>query len=99
MPDAGTPTTLDWIFLIWFGLAAIISLHQAWANLVRRRISTFALDAVAVSLAMRFGKEAVKRRVAMATTNPKRLTFLGVTALLAGLAALLEIAEWLRGCC
>ncbi len=91
---ARIPSSTSWIFLILFFLITLISFYQAWENLLNNRFSRFSIDAIMLALINKFGSQQARKRAKISTKDGKRITLLGVYALLTGVGGIYAIIQW-----
>ena len=83
-------------FVFWIFVAlALALLYQSWLNLVKRRLTSFSMDAL-MFLYLRIvrGEGAVTKAKSLLRKEPKRLQTLGIIALLGAFAAVYVAVDW-----
>ena len=74
---------------------AVMFFHQAWENIVNQRVSKFSLDALFVTLGLRFGTHAMRKRIRNVIRSPARMRWAGMYALALALTSLALMVIWL----
>jgi hypothetical protein len=84
----------EWVYLIFITLLSIMLFHQAWANIIQRKISKFSFDRIMLILSDRFANSKNRTETRRLSKDPKRLLILGLIALLAFMGFIKEIINW-----
>ncbi len=84
----------EWVYLIFITLLAIMFFHQAWANIIQRKVSIFSFDRIMLILSDRFANSKNRRETRRLSQDPKRLLISGLIALLAFIGFIKEIINW-----
>jgi hypothetical protein len=87
-------STADWIYFGILILLFLLSIHQAWENLINKRVSKYAIDGWLFWFSEKFRSKDAHSRVKNASRDPQRLIFLGVFALLVLIGSAQRIYEW-----
>jgi hypothetical protein len=88
--------TEEWVYLIFITLLSIMFFHQAWANLIQRKISKFSFDRLMLILSDSFASSKNRMETRKLIKDPKRLLISGLIALLAFMGFITEIIKWLK---
>ncbi len=84
----------EWVYLIFIVLLSIMFFHQAWANIIQRKVSVFSFDRIMLILSDRFANSKNRMETRRLSNDPKRLLISGVIALLAFMGFIKEIINW-----
>ncbi len=88
-------STADWVYFSILLLVFMASVHQAWENLIKKRISKFAIDGILFFLSSKFAGKETHSRVRKAAIDPQRLLFLGIYALLVLVGSADRMYKWI----
>ncbi len=75
-------TPVDIIFFLPLIFLTLMSLYQAWENLIRKRVSKYSYDAFLIFISSKFASPENHRRTLQFSRDPKRLFMMGVFAFL-----------------
>jgi Trk-type K+ transport system membrane component len=88
-------TAFHLIFFVFLVALSIMFLHQAWENIVNKRVSKYSLDALVVHLSNQFANATNRARTQQLSKDPKRLFILGFFVLLASIKGVMEAYSWM----
>lgn len=89
-------TPFEWFFLFLLVLITLMSLYQAWVNLIFGKVSRYSIDAILVLLFLKFGNEKARKQVKAFTKNTNRILLFGLYALLTFFGGIYGIIRWLE---
>ena len=90
------PTSVDWFFLGLYIAITLISFYQTWENLINKRFSKFAFDALILILINRLGNDRARKQAKLSAKDSTRLIAFGIYALAAGIGGIYETIRWLN---
>ena len=77
-----SPTNYEWNVFFFLSITTLVFLCQSWINLVKRKTTTFSLDAIVLFLISVLGGKKRAKRARILSRDPVRIKRIGIMALI-----------------